>query len=121
MSNREVQGSEVAAVKERGILSLGYENFVLSDRIVAVLSSNSLPAKRLREQAEKENLLLDATAGRKTRAIVITDSRHVVLSTLSPLKIQQRLHWVSESTEGAVERAKVERRELEWKDGQFAS
>ncbi len=116
MSNREVQESEVSGGKQRGILSLGYENFVVSDRIVAVLSSNSLPAKRLREQADKENLLLDATAGRKTRAIVITDSRHVVLSALTPLKIQQRLHWLDAEAE-----PKVERRELEWKDGQFAS
>jgi len=103
--------------KEKVVLSLGYDNFVVAGRIVAVLSSNSLPAKRLRDQAEKENLLLDATAGRKTRAVVITDSRHVVLSALSPLKIEQRL--LSTSSESEV--PKVERSTLEWKEGQFAS
>ena len=118
MSNREEAPLDFLGSKERSVLSLGYDNFVASHRIVAVLASTSLPAKRLRDQADKQNLLLDATAGRKTRSLVIVDSRHVILSALTPLKIQQRLNW---ETPAEKESPRVEKRELEWKEGEFAS
>src|SRR5262245_41714657 len=72
-------------------VNVGHGNFLLSSRIVAILESGSLPMKRLREKAAEENLLVDATAGRKTRSIVVTDSRHVVLSALAPGTLQERL------------------------------
>ncbi len=108
MSNRK---------EDRAILSLGYDNFVMAERIVAVQPSTSLPSKRLREQAEKENRLLDATAGRKTRAIVVTDSGHVILSSFTPLKITQRLNPNGPQKNDAH----AKRCELEWKEGEFAS
>jgi regulator of extracellular matrix RemA (YlzA/DUF370 family) len=84
---------------------------------VAIHPSTSLPSKRLREQAEKENLLLDATAGRKTRAIVVTDSKHVILSAFTPLKIARILNPSLASKKDWS----AERGELEWKEGEFAS
>lgn len=71
-------------------LNVGYGNFVLASRIVSVLEAGSLPMKRLRERASSDNMLVDATAGRKTRSILITDSRHVILSALSPQTLQER-------------------------------
>lgn len=72
-------------------VNVGHGNFLLAERIVAILESGSLPMKRLREKAAEENMLVDATAGRKTRSIVVTDSRHVVLSALAPGTLQERL------------------------------
>ena len=118
MLNKEDVSLDFSGNREKSVLSLGYENFVVAQRIVAVLASTSLPAKRLRDQADKQNLLLDATAGRKTRSLVIVDSRHVILSALTPLKIQQRLNW---TTPLEKENPRIERRELEWKEGEFAS
>jgi extracellular matrix regulatory protein A len=84
--------------KDNGLLSdepkgmnVGYGNFVLPHRIVAILESGSLPMKRLRERAQQADLLLDATAGRKTRSILVLDSKHVVLSALAPTTLQDRL------------------------------
>jgi extracellular matrix regulatory protein A len=71
-------------------LNLGYGNFVLATRVISVLEAGSLPMKRLRERASSDNMLVDATAGRKTRSILITDSRHVILSALSPQALQER-------------------------------
>ncbi len=73
------------------LLNLGFNNVVALDRVVSVLNSQSLPSRRLREEAIRKNKLIDATNGRKTRAILITDSDHVVLSSLQPETIIQRI------------------------------
>ena len=72
-------------------LSIGHGNYVLTERIVAILEVGGLGMKRLRECASIENRLVDATAGRKTRALVVTDSNHVILSALAPQTLQERL------------------------------
>lgn len=72
-------------------LNLGYNNVVVIDKVVAVVSSDSKPARRLRELAEKEGRLIDATNGRKTRALVITTSNHVILSAANPHTLAQRI------------------------------
>ena len=64
------------------VVNVGHGNFVVAGRIIAILESGSLPSKRMREKATEDNLLVDATAGRKTRSLVVTDSRHVILSAL---------------------------------------
>jgi regulator of extracellular matrix RemA (YlzA/DUF370 family) len=80
-------------------INVGHGNFILVNRIVAILESGSLPMKRLREKALEDNKLVDATAGRKTRSLVITDSGHVVLSALAPQTLQERVSerkpWLS--------------------------
>lgn len=72
-------------------MNVGHGNFVLPSRVVAILESGSLPMKRLRDKAQNTDLLLDATAGRKTRSLVILDSKHVVLSALAPQTLHDRL------------------------------
>ncbi len=72
------------------LINLGFNNYVLAGRVVSVVSPSSAPMKRLREDAKAEGRLLDATQGRKTRSIVITDSNHVILSAIQPETISQR-------------------------------
>lgn len=97
--------------REPNVVNIGHGNFLLAERIVAILASGSLPTKRLREKAAEDNLLLDATAGRKTRSLVVTDSRHVVLSALAPGKLQERLS--DRSAKSAAQR--------EMEEGEFVS
>lgn len=72
-------------------VNVGYGNLVRPERIVAILEAKSLPVKRLRERAVEENRLIDATAGRKMRSLIVIDSGHVVLSALSPQALDDRL------------------------------
>ncbi len=72
------------------LINIGFGNSVVRDRIVAIISPNTAPAKRLREEARRENRLIDATQGRKTRSLIITDSNHVILSAVQTETIAQR-------------------------------
>ena len=73
------------------MLNIGYGNVVASHRVVSVVSPQSAPMKRLREQAEKRGKLIDATQGRRTRSILVLDTDHVVLSAVNPETILTRL------------------------------
>jgi len=74
------------------LLNIGFGNSVVTDRVVAIVAPGSAPMKRLREEAKKEKRLVDATQGRKTRSIVITDSNHIVLSAVQAETIAQRFN-----------------------------
>jgi regulator of extracellular matrix RemA (YlzA/DUF370 family) len=71
-------------------VNIGFGNVVAVSRIVAVVSPGSSPMKRLREEAKKSGRLVDATEGRRTRSIIVTDSGHVILSALQTETIAQR-------------------------------
>jgi regulator of extracellular matrix RemA (YlzA/DUF370 family) len=71
-------------------INIGYGNMVMSNKVVAVLSPDSAPMRRLREEAKERKMLIDATEGRKTRAIIITDSDHVILSAVQVETLMQR-------------------------------
>lgn len=73
------------------LLHIGFGNIVPCDRIISVLSSESASARRLRESAFISGRLIDATQGRKTRSIIVVDSSHIVLSSLSVGELAQRL------------------------------
>ena len=73
------------------MLNIGYGNLVLASRVIAVISPQSAPMRRLREDAADRGKLVDATQGRKTRSILVTDSDHVVLSAINPETIASRL------------------------------
>ena len=77
------------------LVNVGFDNAVASGRIIAVVSADPSPIKRLREAADRRQKLVDATNGRRTRAVIITDSDHVVLSSLQPETIVQRLTALS--------------------------
>ncbi|MDR1396979.1 MAG: DUF370 domain-containing protein [Desulfarculales bacterium] len=64
------------------LMNLGFGNMVVAKRVLAIISPNSSPMKRLREEARSAGLLLDATQGRRTRSLIIMDSGHVVLSAI---------------------------------------
>lgn len=72
------------------LVNIGFGNAVNSDRIVAVISTDSAPAKRIIAQAKEKNMLIDATQGRKTQAILIMDSDHVVSTYLKAETILNR-------------------------------
>ncbi|AGW14920.1 hypothetical protein DGI_3216 [Megalodesulfovibrio gigas DSM 1382 = ATCC 19364] len=72
------------------LLNVGFGNFVVSTRVVAIVSPSSSPMRRLREDARQEGRLIDATQGRKTRSIIITDSNHLILSAIQAETVGQR-------------------------------
>ena len=73
------------------MVNIGYGNLVMAGRVIAIVSPGSSPMRRLREEAGKRGKLLDATEGRRTRSIVLTDSDHVILSAITPETIATRL------------------------------
>ncbi len=73
------------------LVNVGFDNAVAAEHIVAVVSADPSPIKRLREAASRHQKLIDATNGRRTRTVIITDSDHVVLSSLQPETVAQRL------------------------------
>ena len=73
------------------MLNIGFGNVVAANRVVAVVSPNSAPIKRLKDEARDEKRLIDITHGRKTRSVLITDSNHVILSAIQTETISQRL------------------------------
>lgn len=75
---------------EQALLTIGFGNTVVADRVVAILTPNSSPMKRIKDEAREARCLIDATHGRKTRAIIITDSNHVILSAVLAETISTR-------------------------------
>ena len=78
-------------MSSRTLLNIGYGNFVMASRVASIVSPSAAPMKRLRDLAAKGNKLVDATQGRRTRSIIVTDSDHVILSALTPETIAARL------------------------------
>ena len=72
------------------LVNIGFGNFVNSTRVLTILSPDSAPVKRLKEEARVDKRLVDATYGRRTRAVIITDSNHVILSSIQPETIAHR-------------------------------
>jgi len=72
------------------LVNVGFGNSVVSRRVVAIISPNAAPIKRLRDEAREERRLIDATQGRKTRSVIITDSNHVILSAIQSETIALR-------------------------------
>jgi hypothetical protein len=70
--------------------NIGFGNMVATDRIIVVLSPESAPIKRMIQEAKESNTLIDATYGRRTRAVLIMDSGHVLLSPLQPETLAHR-------------------------------
>lgn len=72
------------------MISVGYRNHVAADRIVAIVSPDSRPIKNLISGAKERGKLVDATMGKKTKAVIITDSDHIILSANSPDTLRHR-------------------------------
>ena len=74
------------------LIHIGFDNFLAMNRVVAIASVNSEPIKRSMQEAKSNGLLIDMTHGRRTKAVIFTDSRHVFLAALAPETIHGRLH-----------------------------
>ena len=72
------------------LINVGFGNIVSGERIVAIVSPDSAPIKRIMQEAKDKGLLIDATCGRRTRAVIITDSDHVILSAIQTETIAGR-------------------------------
>ena len=73
------------------LLSIGFGNYLVAKRIVCIVNPSSQPMRRLREDARNTQRLVDATQGRKTRSILVTDSNHVILSAIQADTLLKRL------------------------------
>ncbi len=78
------------------LLDIGFKSNVVVERIIAIISPNSAPMKRLKDEAKEDRRLIDATHGRKTRAIIIMDSNHIALSAIQAETISQRYAMLKE-------------------------
>lgn len=74
------------------LINIGFGNLVSANRLVAIISPESAPVKRIIQEARDRGMLVDATYGRRTRAVLITDSDHVILSAIQPETVAHRLY-----------------------------
>ena len=72
------------------LVNIGFGNVVAVSKVVAIVTPSSAPMKRLRDEAKKGGRLIDATEGRRTRSIIVTDSNHIILSAIQAETITQR-------------------------------
>ena len=84
------------------LINIGFGNIISANRLVAIVSPESAPIKRIMREAEDKGLLVNATYGRRTRAVLVTDSKHVILSSIQPETIANRLSAVGEESEETV-------------------
>ena len=73
------------------LINIGYGNVVLAEKIVAVVSPESAPIKRIIQDAREKGVLIDASYGRRTRSVIISESSHVILSSVQPETIAARI------------------------------
>lgn len=88
------------------LINIGFGNMVSAQRLVAIVSPESAPIKRIIQNARDKGTLIDATYGRRTRAVIITDSDHVILSAVQPETVANRLQdrdTDADSDEGVLE------------------
>lgn len=80
------------------LINIGFGNLVSAERIVSIISPESAPIKRMIQDSRERGLLIDASFGRSTRAVIVTDSGNVILSSLSPEVLAQRAEEKNDET-----------------------
>lgn len=78
-------------------LNIGFGNLVSAGRVLAIVSPESAPIKRLTQEAKDRGMLIDASFGRKTKAVLLMDTDHVILSAITPEALQARLEEQEET------------------------
>lgn len=73
------------------LINIGFGNFVSANRLLSIVSPDSAPIKRIVQETREKGLLIDATYGRRTRAVIIMDSGHIILSAVQPETVANRL------------------------------
>lgn len=86
------------------LINIGFGNIVSVNRIVAIVSPESAPIKRMIQEAREQGSLIDATYGRRTRAVIVTDSDHIILSAVQPETVAHRLHTRNDTKEDKEEK-----------------
>ena len=82
------------------LINIGFGNMVSASRLIAIVSPESAPIKRIIQEARDRSVLIDATYGRRTRAVIIMDSDHVILSAVQPETVAGRMTTRGEEDEG---------------------
>ncbi|NLZ99710.1 MAG: DUF370 domain-containing protein [Clostridiaceae bacterium] len=82
------------------MIAIGYGNYIAKARVIAVVTADSAPARRLIQDARDRASLIDATGGRKTRAVIVMDSDHIILSAMKPEAIVSVSDVSNDGTEG---------------------
>lgn len=82
------------------LINIGFGNMVAAHRVVAIVSPESAPIKRMVQEAKERGNVIDATYGRRTRAVIITDSDHIVLSAVQPETVGHRLNGKDQGIDG---------------------
>jgi regulator of extracellular matrix RemA (YlzA/DUF370 family) len=85
------------------LINIGFGNIVSANRLVAIVSPESAPIKRIIQEARDRGMLIDATYGRRTRAVIITDSDHVILSAVQPETVAHRLSSKGDEPEESID------------------
>jgi regulator of extracellular matrix RemA (YlzA/DUF370 family) len=73
------------------LINIGFGNMISASRLIAIISPESAPVKRIVQEARDNHRLIDATYGRRTRAVIITDSDHIILSAIQPETVAHRI------------------------------
>ena len=82
------------------LINIGFGNMVSAGRLIAIVSPESAPIKRIIQEARENGMLIDATYGRRTRAVLVMDNDHVILSAIQPETVAGRLNTKDNSQEG---------------------
>ena len=85
-------------------INVGFNNMINAERAVAVITSDSAPAKRLIQEAKDSGRAIDCTCGRKTRCIIVMDSDHVILSAIQNETVSARMSGRADEDDGGAER-----------------
>ena len=85
------------------LINIGFGNMVSANRLIAIVSPESAPIKRIVQEARDKGSLIDATYGRRTRAVIILDSDHIILSAVQPETVANRLDSSNEDLEEELE------------------
>ena len=86
------------------LINIGYGNLISSERMISVVSPDAAPIKRMVQDAKDKGTLIDASCGRKTTAVIFTDSGYIALSSLQPETIANRANGKEENSDKIIER-----------------
>ena len=95
------------------LINIGFGNIVAANRIISIVSPESAPIKRIIQEARDRGMLIDATYGRRTRAVIITDSDHIILSAVQPETVAHRL-TVNAQDAPSEGKSNLSRMQLTW-------
>jgi regulator of extracellular matrix RemA (YlzA/DUF370 family) len=90
------------------LIHLGFGNMLAMNRVVAILAPNSAPTKRIIQEGKNNGLLIDMTSGRRTKAVIILDSGHLIVAAITPETITSRLTASRGGVKGETSEAEVE-------------